>query len=42
VNPTIRTVQRWRADGDALVEQVKSSPTVTVIGRDHHGEKEDR
>lgn len=39
VNPTIRSVQRWRDPEDALVEQVKSSPTVTVIDRDQPAER---
>jgi predicted nucleotidyltransferase len=37
VNPTIRSVQRWRGDGDALVEQIKSSATVTVVDRKSSG-----
>jgi predicted nucleotidyltransferase len=35
VNPVIRTRRQWAAAADALVQEVKASPTLVVIG---HGE----
>jgi hypothetical protein len=34
VNPTMRTPQQWQDATDALVQQIKASPFVTVIDRD--------
>jgi hypothetical protein len=31
VNPVVRTPDKWSGNGDALIKQVKTSPTVTVI-----------
>jgi len=31
VNPALRTPEQWNAGGEALVDQIKSSPSVTVI-----------
>jgi predicted nucleotidyltransferase len=34
VNPVVRSAAQWASAGDSLVEQVRSSPTVTVIPAD--------
>jgi DNA-binding transcriptional ArsR family regulator len=34
VNPTVRSAQQWQDASDALVQQIKASPVVTVIDRD--------
>ena len=31
INPVLRTAEQWTAGGDPLVDQIKSSPIVTVI-----------
>jgi DNA-binding transcriptional ArsR family regulator len=33
VNPIISSRRRWLADGDALIQQIKSSPSVVVVDR---------
>jgi DNA-binding transcriptional ArsR family regulator len=34
VNPTIRTSAQWADPGDALSSQIRSSPTLTVVGEE--------
>jgi hypothetical protein len=34
VNPTIRTATQWTDPGDALSSQIRSSPTLTVVGEE--------
>ena len=34
VNPTIRTTKQWTDSGDALSSQIRSSPTLTVVGEE--------
>ena len=34
VNPTVRSPQQWQDAADALVQQIRASPLVTVIDRD--------
>ncbi|MEU7868289.1 winged helix-turn-helix domain-containing protein [Dactylosporangium sp. NPDC049140] len=34
VNPTVRSPQQWQDASDALVQQIRASPLVTVIDRD--------
>lgn len=37
VNPTVVSPERWAADDDPLVRQIKASPRVTVLCDEHHG-----
>jgi hypothetical protein len=34
VNPTVRTSAQWADPGDALSSQIRSSPTLTVVGEE--------
>ena len=34
VNPTIRSTSQWADPGDALSSQIRSSPTLTVVGEE--------
>ncbi len=38
VNPVIRTPQQWAASADPLLEQIRASPAVTVLGPRTAGE----
>jgi DNA-binding transcriptional ArsR family regulator len=41
VNPTVRTVEQWTDASDALVQQIKASPVVTIFDVARSGEADD-